>query len=36
MDAVQGPANPNQNVPMQPPNQPVSAQVPAGVVVPAP
>ena len=37
MDAVQGPKNPNQNVPMQPPNQPVPVQpVPTGPVVPAP
>ena len=36
MDAVQGPANPNQNVPVQPPNQLAPAQpVPAGLVVPA-
>ena len=37
MDVVQGPTNPNQNVPMQPPNQLVPAQpVPTGLVVPAP
>ena len=37
MDVVQGPTNPNQNVPVQPPNQLVPAQpVPTGLVVSAP